>query len=34
LDENIKNMKASFYFVEQAAKEQSKCEIIENITLR
>jgi len=27
-------MKASFYFVEQTAKEQSKCEIIENITLR
>ena len=33
-NENIKNMKASFYFVEQTAKEQSKCEIIENITLR
>jgi len=34
LDENIKIMKASFYFAEQTAKEKSKCEIIENITLR
>jgi len=27
-------MKTSFYFLEQTTKEQSKCEIIENITLR
>ncbi|SVE23719.1 uncharacterized protein METZ01_LOCUS476573 [marine metagenome] len=34
MGENIKNKKASFYFVEQTAKEKNKCKIIENITLR
>jgi len=31
LDENIKNMKTSFYFVEQTAKEKNKCKNLKTL---